>query len=50
VAGQEIGKIIVTSPGYGSTEAPLVAAANVEKLGFFGRAIASLKHLIFPKS
>ncbi|MGH6934107.1 MAG: D-alanyl-D-alanine carboxypeptidase family protein, partial [Dongiaceae bacterium] len=48
-AGQQVGKLIITSPGYGSTEVPLVAGADVEKLGFFGRAIASLKHLIFSR-
>jgi D-alanyl-D-alanine carboxypeptidase (penicillin-binding protein 5/6) len=45
--GQEIGKVIVTTPGVEPTEFPLVAAANVDRLGAIGRVGAALSYLVF---
>jgi D-alanyl-D-alanine carboxypeptidase (penicillin-binding protein 5/6) len=45
--GQEVGKIVIEVPGYGKTEAPLVAAKQIEQQGFFGRAISNLEYLLF---
>ena len=47
-AGQELGKLVVTSSS-GTTEVPLVAAAAVERVGFFGHIFATLKYLISPQ-
>ena len=45
--GQEVGKIVVTAPETAPVEAPLVAAAKVERLGPFGRAAMVAAHLIW---
>jgi D-alanyl-D-alanine carboxypeptidase (penicillin-binding protein 5/6) len=45
--GQEVGKIVIEAPGYGKTEAPLVAAAAVERQGFVGRAFSNLEYFLF---
>jgi D-alanyl-D-alanine carboxypeptidase (penicillin-binding protein 5/6) len=45
--GQQIAKLVVTAPGEETVEVPLVAGAAVERLGFFGRITAAVKHLIF---
>jgi serine-type D-Ala-D-Ala carboxypeptidase (penicillin-binding protein 5/6) len=45
--GAEVGKLIVTAPGIDPIEAPLVAEADVNKLGFTGRIAASLSHLLW---
>ncbi len=47
VKGQEIGKLIVTTPGIAPTEFPLVAAADVDRLGTMGRIGATLGYLVF---
>jgi serine-type D-Ala-D-Ala carboxypeptidase (penicillin-binding protein 5/6) len=47
-AGQELGKLVVTSSS-GTTEVPLVAAAAVERVGFFGHIFATLKYLVSPQ-
>ena len=44
--GDEIGKLVVTVEGQKPVEAPLVADADVGKLGFFGRAIEGLSQMI----
>lgn len=46
-AGQQVGELVITAPGMEPTETPLYAGATVEKLGFGGRIIASLAHLLF---
>ncbi len=46
VKGQEIATLVVSAPGVPDTKVPLIAAANVEKLGFFGRIGAALHHLV----
>jgi D-alanyl-D-alanine carboxypeptidase (penicillin-binding protein 5/6) len=45
--GQTIGKLVVTVPGMPPTEFPLVAAADVERLGAMGRVGAALSYLVF---
>ena len=46
-AGTELGKIVVTAPGMAPLEMPLVATANVEKLGFGGRMSAAFRRIIW---
>jgi D-alanyl-D-alanine carboxypeptidase (penicillin-binding protein 5/6) len=45
--GQEIAEMVVESGGLEVMRVPLLAGAAVEKLGPFGRIVASIKHLIF---
>ncbi len=45
--GQEVGKIVVTSPNRPPVEAPLVAGAAVEKVGGFSKVGAALSHLLW---
>jgi D-alanyl-D-alanine carboxypeptidase (penicillin-binding protein 5/6) len=45
--GQAIGKMVVTVPGMQDREFPLVAGADVERLGPVGRVGAALSYLIF---
>ena len=45
--GDTVGKLVITTPGAPSKEVPVVAAADVEKLGFVGRAFAAAKYLVF---
>ncbi|MDO8422850.1 MAG: D-alanyl-D-alanine carboxypeptidase family protein [Parvibaculum sp.] len=47
VAGQRVGTLRVTVPDKTTQELPLVAGANVEQLGIFGRGMAALRHMIF---
>jgi D-alanyl-D-alanine carboxypeptidase (penicillin-binding protein 5/6) len=47
--GQALGKVIVTAPGIEAKEIPLIAAKDVERLGFFARLSAKL-HLLLHKS
>jgi D-alanyl-D-alanine carboxypeptidase (penicillin-binding protein 5/6) len=45
--GQRIGKVLVVpAENAGTIEVPLVAAANVEKLGFMGRVVAAMKYYL----
>jgi len=46
-AGQRLGTLRVEAPGMPMREYPLVAGADVERLGIFGRAMDSLKAMIF---
>lgn len=46
-AGQRLGTLRVEAPGLPTREFPLVAGADVERLGIFGRAMDSLKTMIF---
>ncbi len=46
-AGQEVARLIVKSPGEEPIEFPLMAGADVEQLGAFGRITTSLEYLIF---
>jgi len=45
--GQEIGKVVVTAPDMAQVEAPLIAAANVDRMGPFGRMATVAAHLIW---
>jgi D-alanyl-D-alanine carboxypeptidase (penicillin-binding protein 5/6) len=47
-AGQQLGKLVITSTS-GNTEVPLVAAAAVDRVGFFGHIFATLKYLVSPQ-
>jgi D-alanyl-D-alanine carboxypeptidase (penicillin-binding protein 5/6) len=44
--GQEIGKVIVTAPNTNPVEVPLIALANVERMGFWARITTKLRRLI----
>ncbi|KCZ83514.1 D-alanyl-D-alanine carboxypeptidase [Hyphomonas adhaerens MHS-3] len=44
--GDELGKLIITIAGQKPMEAPILADADVAKLGFFGRAIEGLSHML----
>jgi D-alanyl-D-alanine carboxypeptidase (penicillin-binding protein 5/6) len=46
-AGQRIGTLRVTAPDKPVQEVPLLAGANVEQLGVFGRAMSAIRHMIF---
>lgn len=46
-AGTRLGTLSVTTSGASPREYPLVAGANVEQLGIFGRAMSTLHHMIF---
>lgn len=41
--GQEIGKLVITMEGSEPTEAPVIAEADVKKLGFVGMAIEGVR-------
>ena len=45
--GQEIGKVVITAPGMATVEAPLYAAANVPRMGPFGRMAIIAAHMIW---
>ena len=45
--GDVVGKVVITAPGFPGKEVPVVAAQDVEKLGFVGRALAAAKYLVF---
>ena len=45
--GDEVGKIVVTAPGMPTLEMPLVATADVAKLGWAGRMSAAIKRIIW---
>ncbi|MGB3810999.1 MAG: D-alanyl-D-alanine carboxypeptidase family protein [Parvibaculum sp.] len=45
--GQRIGTLRVTAPDKPVQEIPLVASANVERLGIFGRGMSALRHMAF---
>jgi len=42
-AGTEIGKVVVTAPGLSTLEMPLVAVADVARLGFGGRLAETIR-------
>jgi D-alanyl-D-alanine carboxypeptidase (penicillin-binding protein 5/6) len=46
VKGQQLGTLTVTAPGMDAKEVPLVAGANVPKLGFFARFKTKLHYLL----
>lgn len=44
--GDTVGKLVITIEGQDPIEAPVIAEAEVKKLGFFGRAVEGLSQLI----
>lgn len=46
-AGQRVGTLRVEAPDKPVQEIPLLAGANVDRLGMFGRAAHALRHMIF---
>jgi len=44
--GDQVGKLVITAPGFVTREVPLVAANDVERLGFFGRLGAAARHVV----
>lgn len=44
--GDPVGKVVISAPGAPVKEVPVVAAQDVEKLGFFGRAVAAAKYIV----
>jgi D-alanyl-D-alanine carboxypeptidase (penicillin-binding protein 5/6) len=49
-AGQEIAKLVISTPSGGSQEIPLVAGAEVGQLGLVGRLMAALKTILWGES
>lgn len=45
--GQQVGKLVVAAPGVDTVELPLLAGADVKKLGFTGRISAALTHILW---
>lgn len=45
--GQQLATLKIEAPGKPAREVPLVAAASVERLGFFGRAMEGLHQTVF---
>jgi serine-type D-Ala-D-Ala carboxypeptidase (penicillin-binding protein 5/6) len=44
--GQRLAKLLVMAPGVETIEVPLVAGADVERLGLIGRLVTALKYLL----
>ena len=44
--GDRVGRLVVTLDGRPPMEAPIIAEADVKRLGFFGRAVDGLSALI----
>ena len=47
--GDQIGKVVITAPDMAGVEAPLLAAASVERMGTLGRMAMVAAHLIWGK-
>jgi serine-type D-Ala-D-Ala carboxypeptidase (penicillin-binding protein 5/6) len=45
-AGSQLGVLVIEGPGFSTREVPLLAAADVPRLGFVGRIAAAAKHLL----
>jgi D-alanyl-D-alanine carboxypeptidase (penicillin-binding protein 5/6) len=45
--GQPVGKLVITAPGVPTMELPLLAGADVERLGLMGRITTALKHVLW---
>lgn len=48
--GTPVGRLIVTAPNTPTQEIPLLAGADVQKLGFGGRIAAAFNHMVWGKS
>lgn len=44
--GQVVGKLVISAPSFNPREIPVLAAADIPRLGFFGRAKAGGRYLI----
>ncbi|MGE4281430.1 MAG: D-alanyl-D-alanine carboxypeptidase family protein [Magnetospirillum sp.] len=44
--GDVVGKLLITAPGQADVQLPLVAGADVPKLGFAGRMAEALRHIL----
>ncbi|MEW5729096.1 MAG: D-alanyl-D-alanine carboxypeptidase, partial [Pseudomonadota bacterium] len=48
--GETVGKLVITAPGVETMELPLVAGADVARLGFMGRITTAIQHILWgPK-
>ncbi|HLF59186.1 MAG TPA: D-alanyl-D-alanine carboxypeptidase family protein [Alphaproteobacteria bacterium] len=47
VKGTKIAKLVIAAPDVDPIEIPLVAGADVGKLGFSGRVVAALRHVVW---
>lgn len=45
--GQEIGRVLINTPGVEPVDLPLIAGADVERLGTVGRVSATIGHMIW---
>lgn len=45
--GDRVGTLVITAPGFVARDVPLVAATDVQKLGFVGRIGAAAAHVLF---
>ncbi len=48
--GAPVGRIVVTAPEMTPVEVPLLATADVDRLGFSGRVAAAMNHLVWGQS
>lgn len=48
--GQQIATLVVSAPNFKTREIPLMAAQNVDQLGFMGRIGAAIKHVLWGAS
>jgi len=44
--GTEVGRLVIEAPGFSTREVPLVAAADVPRLGVFGRIATAARYLV----
>jgi D-alanyl-D-alanine carboxypeptidase (penicillin-binding protein 5/6) len=44
--GTPVGKLVIEAPSFSRREIPLVAAADIDRLGIFGRIAAAAHHLV----
>ena len=47
MAGQTIGDVTISAPGFDAIQRPLVAAAAIDRLGFMNRIVAALSFLVW---
>ncbi len=45
--GDRLASLVITAPGIETQEIPLLAGADVERLGFFGRLSAAVRHILW---
>ncbi|CAK0748763.1 hypothetical protein CCP2SC5_1580003 [Azospirillaceae bacterium] len=47
VKGTRLGKVVISGSNFVTREIPVVAAANVDRLGMVGRVFAAARHIVF---